>query len=113
MCARLYLGPQLTVALRAVAGFPEGILGTELTTKMREQSERFGTRIFTETVERVDFSQRPFKLYTDSTEVFADTVIIATGEHLRHALVHAVCPAAWECGAAVGGAACGAFWRVW
>jgi hypothetical protein len=43
-------------------GFPEGILGVELTGRMREQSERCGTRIFTETVEKVDLSHRPFKV---------------------------------------------------
>ena len=46
---------------------------------MREQSERCGTRIFTETVERVDLSKRPFKVWTDEKEVTAQTVIIATG----------------------------------
>lgn len=60
-------------------GFPEGILGTELTGRMREQSERCGARIFTETVERVDLSKRPFKVWTDEKEVTAQTVIIATG----------------------------------
>ena len=43
------------------------------------QSARFGTQIFTETVTRVDLSQRPFKVYTDEKEVDADTLIVATG----------------------------------
>lgn len=60
-------------------GFPDGILGVELTEKMRDQSKRFGTRIYSETVGRVDLSSRPFKVYTDEKEVHADTVIIATG----------------------------------
>jgi thioredoxin reductase (NADPH) len=47
--------------------------------RFREQSLRFGTRIFTETVNKADLSRRPFKLYTDEKEVTAQTVIIATG----------------------------------
>ncbi|KAJ9090589.1 thioredoxin-disulfide reductase [Entomophthora muscae] len=53
--------------------------------KMRAQSVRFGTKIITETITRVDFSSRPFKLwreYEDSdadTPVLAETVIVATG----------------------------------
>lgn len=46
----------------------------------RAQSERFGTQIFSETVERVDLSKRPFKIYTEEKEVEALSVIIATGE---------------------------------
>lgn len=50
---------------------------------MREQSQRFGTEIITETISKVDFSQRPFKLWTefneDSEPVTTDAVIIATG----------------------------------
>ena len=45
----------------------------------RAQSERFGTRIFSETVTKVDMSRRPFMVYTDEKEVEADTLIIATG----------------------------------
>jgi thioredoxin reductase (NADPH) len=47
--------------------------------RFREQSLRFGTQIFTETVNKADLSRRPFKLYTDEKEVTAQTVIIATG----------------------------------
>ncbi len=46
----------------------------------RAQSERFGTRIFSETVTKVDLSWRPFKIWTDEKAVEAETVIIATGE---------------------------------
>jgi hypothetical protein len=35
-------------------------------------SERFGTNIITETIARVDFSQRPFKYWTEGEEEEAD-----------------------------------------
>src|SRR5262249_28422327 len=40
---------------------------------------RFGTRIFTETVDKVDLSRRPFKYWTEEQHGEADTLIIATG----------------------------------
>ncbi len=49
----------------------------------RAQSEKFGTRIFSETVTKVDLSRRPFRLWTDEKEVEADTVIVATGARTR------------------------------
>jgi thioredoxin reductase (NADPH) len=59
--------------------------GIEFTEKLREQSIHYGTRIVTETIAKVDLSQRPFKLWTEADvekinpTVLTQTLIIATG----------------------------------
>jgi len=60
-------------------GFPEGIDGPELMTRFRAQAERFGARIVDVDVERVDFSERPFRLWAAGVEYRAEAVIVATG----------------------------------
>jgi thioredoxin reductase (NADPH) len=47
--------------------------------KMKKQAERFGTRFELAEVTRVDFSKRPFQLWSDDRLFTADTVVIATG----------------------------------
>lgn len=81
MAGGIAAGGQLTTTTEVenFPGFPEGIDGTELTNLFRKQSEKYGTKIFTETVTAVDFSQRPFKIYRDDEVTEAEAVIIATG----------------------------------
>ena len=65
-------------------GFPEGIDGYELMTRLQKQAERFGAKVKFGTVESVDLSQRPFHLSVDGDPVQAETLIIATGAGHRH-----------------------------
>ena len=74
-------GGQLTTTTEVenYPGFPEGIHGPELMELFRKQSARFGTEMVREDVAYVDFSKRPFTIKSDSVEVSAHAVIIATG----------------------------------
>jgi len=65
-------------------GFPEGVDGYELMTRMQKQAERFGARASFGTVEAVDFSRRPFTLTVDGEKVGAQAVVIATGASHKH-----------------------------
>ncbi|MBX9744425.1 MAG: FAD-dependent oxidoreductase, partial [Chlamydiales bacterium] len=60
-------------------GFPQGITGPDLMMNFRSQAARFDTTILTEDVEFVDLSKRPFLVKGSSTEMYAESVIIATG----------------------------------
>jgi thioredoxin reductase (NADPH) len=60
-------------------GFPDGIQGPELMQKFREQAERFGATIVEKDATRVDFSQRPHRIWVNDDEYRADAVIVATG----------------------------------
>ena len=85
MAGGIAAGGQLTTTTEVenFPGFPDGIDGTELTMKFRQQSINCGVDIKTETVNAVDFSVYPFKITTDSEEVEAEAVIIATGATAR------------------------------
>lgn len=85
-------GGQLTTTtdVENFPGFPNGVGGAELMENMRKQSERFGTEIITETISKLDLSQRPFKMWTEWNDGpnneparTADAVIIATGANAR------------------------------
>ncbi|MFC1753730.1 thioredoxin-disulfide reductase [Thermoproteota archaeon] len=74
-------GGQLTTTteIENFPGFPDKISGMELMTRMREQSLKYGTRIQTKTVDKVDLSSQPFRIYCGQEEFQAQTVIVATG----------------------------------
>ena len=73
----------LTTEVENYPGFPEGIQGPELMAGFRAQAERFGAEIVTAKASRVDFSERPFRIWVGDTEAepthLAHSVIIATG----------------------------------
>jgi len=69
-----------TTEVENYPGFKEGVDGQTLMLDMKAQAERFGTRVISEDVVEIDANQHPFRLVTTSgQEVFAETVIIATG----------------------------------
>ncbi len=65
-------------------GFPEGVSGIDMMLDFKKQALRFDTRVFTEDIVEVDFSERPFLLRSSgSQDVRAETVIVATGANAR------------------------------
>ena len=69
----------VTTDVENYPGFPEGILGSELMEKMREQARRFGATVKFEAATEVDLDRRPFTVKTDEGTYQADSLIIATG----------------------------------
>ena len=65
-------------------GFPEKVTGQELMQRFRDQAEHQGTEIVTADVTKVDFSQRPFKVWVEDTLYLAKTVIVATGARANY-----------------------------
>jgi thioredoxin reductase (NADPH) len=78
-------GGQLTTTseVENFPGFPHGVDGFLLTQNMREQATRFGTRFEQAMVTSVDFTVSPRKLVLGDREIFAKSVIIATGASPR------------------------------
>ncbi|MCC7384194.1 MAG: thioredoxin-disulfide reductase [Deltaproteobacteria bacterium] len=70
----------ITTDVENYPGFPEGIMGPELMERFKKQAERFGTRIVSGFVTKVDLSKRPFKVEVEGQAAYAaDSVIISTG----------------------------------
>ncbi len=69
----------LTTEVENYPGFPNGVSGPEMMDMFRKQAERFGTTVLTEDVTRMDLSQRPFRVWTETQEYTARSVIISTG----------------------------------
>jgi thioredoxin reductase (NADPH) len=64
-------------------GFPDGVDGFELMTRLQKQAERFGAKVKFGTVESVDLSGQPLKLIVDGDPLETRTLIIATGSSPR------------------------------
>jgi thioredoxin reductase (NADPH) len=64
-------------------GYPEGILGPTMMDEFRRQAGRFGAEFLTDDVTRVDFSERPFRVWVGDDLYTAEAVIVATGASAR------------------------------
>ncbi|HEX2030659.1 MAG TPA: thioredoxin-disulfide reductase [Actinomycetota bacterium] len=73
----------LTTDVENYPGFPEGILGPELMERMEKQAARFDAELLHQDATRVDFSERPFGVWSGDEEFRAKAVIIATGASAR------------------------------
>jgi thioredoxin reductase (NADPH) len=69
----------LTSDVENYPGFPDGIQGPDLMAAMRAQAERFGARLVDVDIDRVDLSERPFRIWARGTEYRGQAVIVATG----------------------------------
>jgi len=78
-------GGQLTITtdVENYPGFPDGIMGPEMMDLFRKQAQRFGAECLFKTVDKVDFSRRPFKIWADGQDYSSDSVIISTGASAR------------------------------
>ena len=80
-------GGQLTqtTVVENFPGYPEGVDGNQMMQDLRQQALRFGVDMREGSIAKVDFSQKPYVLTTDTgAEIEADTVIIATGASAKY-----------------------------
>ena len=85
MLAGLQFGGQLmiTTEVENYPGYPNGITGPDMMEELKQQAERFGTRILLQDASSVDLTQRPFRVESDGKVFTADSLIVATGAKAR------------------------------
>jgi thioredoxin reductase (NADPH) len=64
-------------------GYADGIMGPKMMEDFRRQAGRFGAEFITDDVTKVDFSERPFRVWVHKDEYRAKAVIVATGASAR------------------------------
>ena len=74
-------GGQLTITtdVENYPGFPDGIMGPDMMDLFRKQAQRFEAETFFLTVDKVDFIERPFKVFVGEEIYLTETIIISTG----------------------------------
>ena len=83
-------GGQLTTTTEVdnFPGYPKGVDGPTMMSELKEQAERFGTKVEIDFISKVDFSKDKggiHKLYTQNgEEIKSKTVIISTGASAKY-----------------------------
>lgn len=76
-----------TTEVENYPGYPKGVTGQQMMQDFRDQAEAQGTTFITADVQKVDFSERPFKIWVgeDENELHtADAVIVSTGARANY-----------------------------
>ena len=73
----------ITTDVENYPGFPDGILGPEMMDDFRKQAQKFGAECLFKIVDKVDFSEYPFKLWVAKDEYTAEAIIVSTGATAR------------------------------
>jgi thioredoxin reductase (NADPH) len=73
-----------TTVVENYPGFPEGIDGYELMSRMQKQAERFGARVKFASLDAADLAAQPLVLTVDGEQIQTETLIIASGASHRH-----------------------------
>tara|TARA_Y100001978_G_scaffold50996_1_gene45801 strand:- start:2172 stop:3533 length:1362 start_codon:yes stop_codon:yes gene_type:complete len=60
-------------------GFPDGVLGPDLMDLMKAQATRWGARLLEADADRIDLSQRPYRIEVEGEVIATQALIIATG----------------------------------
>ena len=58
-------------------------MGPDMMDEFRKQAQRFGAECLFKTVDKVDFSERPYKVWADGNDYSAEAIIISTGASAR------------------------------
>lgn len=75
----------ITTDVENYPGYPKGVTGPDMMEDLRAQAERFGTEIHYDVADKVDLSQRPFRIGLEGGEVFTcDALIISTGAAAKY-----------------------------
>ena len=86
MFSGMKIGGQLmdTSEVENFPGYKDGVMGPIMMDDLRNQALRFGTEILYNQIERVDFTNKPYKVYDDENkEWLSETIIISTGAEAK------------------------------
>ncbi len=73
----------LTTLVENFPGFPEGVLGPELISRMKEQAAKFGARYLRGSVTAADLRSRPFRLTLEEETLETRALVLANGASAR------------------------------